>query len=83
VIAVLFIFLFNLFVFFFYLFVFVLFLAAASDTVYRWLAHGRWFCPGTPASFTTKTVGHDIAEILLKVALNTQKNENIKSTVSC
>jgi hypothetical protein len=28
---------------------------------------------GTPASSTTKTGRHDIAEILLKVALNTQK----------
>ena len=45
-------------------------LAAASDKVYQLLAHGRWFSPGTPASSTTKT-GHDIAEILLKVALNT------------
>ena len=36
-----------------------------------------WFSPRTPASSTTKTVRHDIAEILLKVALNT-KNQ-IKS----
>jgi len=35
------------------------------------LAHGRWFSPGTPASSTAKTGRHDIAEILLKVALNT------------
>jgi hypothetical protein len=34
------------------------------------LAHGRWFSPGIPASTTTKTGCHDIAEILLKVALN-------------
>jgi len=33
---------------------------------------GRWFSPGTPASSTTKTGRHDIAEILLKVALNTK-----------
>ena len=45
-------------------------LAAASDKVYQLLAHGRWFSPGTPASSTTKTGRHDIAEILLKVALN-------------
>jgi predicted nucleotide-binding protein (sugar kinase/HSP70/actin superfamily) len=32
---------------------------------------GRWFSSGTPASSTTKTVCHDIAEILLKVVLNT------------
>jgi hypothetical protein len=46
-------------------------LAAASDKVYQSLAHGRWFSPGTPASSTTKTGRHNIAEILLKVALNT------------
>jgi hypothetical protein len=36
------------------------------------LAQGQWFSPGTPASSTTKTGHHDIAEILLKVALNTK-----------
>jgi len=36
------------------------------------LAHGRWFSPGTLASSTTKTGRHDIAEILLKVALSTK-----------
>jgi hypothetical protein len=40
------------------------------------LAHGRWFSPGTLASSTTKTGHHDIAEILLKVALNTKKQSN-------
>jgi hypothetical protein len=35
------------------------------------LAHRQWFSPGTPASSTTKTGRHDIAEILVKVALNT------------
>jgi hypothetical protein len=39
------------------------------------LAHGRWFSPGTPASSTTKTGRHDIAEILLKVALKHQKSK--------
>jgi hypothetical protein len=43
-------------------------LAAASDKVYQLLAHGQWF---SPASSTTKTGRYDIAEILLKVALNT------------
>jgi hypothetical protein len=38
------------------------------------LAHGGWFSPGTPASTTTKTGSHDIAEILLKVALKHQKS---------
>jgi hypothetical protein len=40
-------------------------------------AHGRWFSPGTPASSTTKTGRHDIAEILLKVALKHQKSNQI------
>jgi hypothetical protein len=44
---------------------------SASDNVYQLLAIGRWLSPGTPASYTTKTGHHDIAEILLKVALNT------------
>ena len=47
-------------------------LAAASDKVYQLLAHGQWFSLGTPASSTTKTGRYDIAEILLKVALNTK-----------
>jgi hypothetical protein len=32
----------------------------------------RWFSPDTPTSSTTKTGHHDIAEILLKVALSTK-----------
>ena len=40
-----------------------------SEIVYQLLAHGRWF---SPASSTTKTGRHDIAEILLKVALSTK-----------
>jgi len=39
-------------------------------------AHGRWFSPGTPDSSTTKTGHHDIAEVLLKVALNTINQSN-------
>jgi hypothetical protein len=49
-------------------------LAAASEKVYKLLAHGRWFSPGIPASSITKTDRHDIAEILLKVALKHQKS---------
>jgi hypothetical protein len=49
---------------------------AASDKVYQLLAHGRWFSPGTPASSTTKSGRHDIAEILLKVALKHKKSIN-------
>jgi hypothetical protein len=48
-------------------------LAAASDKVDQLLAQVRWFPPGTPASSTTKTGRHDIAKILLKVALKHQK----------
>ena len=51
-------------------------LPAASDKVYQLLAHGRWFSPDTPASSITKTGRHDIVEILLKVASNT--NNQIK-----
>jgi hypothetical protein len=42
-------------------------LATANDKVYQLLAHGRWFSQVTPASFTTKTGGHDIAKLLLKM----------------
>jgi hypothetical protein len=45
--------------------------------VYQLLAHGRWFSPGTPASSTTKTGRHDIADILLKVALIHNKSNQI------
>jgi hypothetical protein len=50
---------------------------AARDKAYQLLAHGWWFYLGTPASSTIKTGHHDIAEILLKVALNTI-NQSIK-----
>jgi hypothetical protein len=55
-------------------------LTAASDKVYQLLAHGWWFSPGTPASSTTKTGHHDIAEIFLKVALKT-KNQSINQSI--
>jgi trehalose/maltose hydrolase-like predicted phosphorylase len=51
-------------------------LAAASDKVYQLLVNGRWISLGTPASSTTKTGRHDVAEILLKMVLNT-KYQNI------
>jgi len=57
-------------------------LATASDKVYQLLAHGWWFSPGTPASSTTKIGRHDIAEILLKVALNTKNQSNQSSFTS-
>jgi hypothetical protein len=43
------------------------------DRVCLWLAAGWWFSPDTLVSSTNKTCRHDIAEILLKVALNTIK----------
>ena len=60
-------------------------LAVASDNVYPLLAYGQWFSPGTPASSTTKTGRHDIAEILLKMALSTKNqiekiNQSIRDT---
>ena len=54
-------------------------LAATSDKDYQLLAHGRWFSLGIPASSTTKTGRHNVAEKLLKVALNTINQ--IKSTL--
>ena len=51
-------------------------LATVSDKAYQLLAHGRWFCPGIPVSSTNKTGCHDIAEILLKVPLNTKNQIN-------
>jgi hypothetical protein len=51
-------------------------LEAASDKVYQLLAHGLWFSPGASASSTTKTGRHDIAEILLKVALKHQRSKH-------
>jgi hypothetical protein len=54
-------------------------LAAASDTAYQLLVHGPWFSLGILASSTTKTGHHDIAETLLKVALNTKNQNQIKS----
>jgi hypothetical protein len=40
------------------------------------LAAGQWFSPCTPVSSVNKTDRHEIAEILLKVALNTIKQTN-------
>ena len=55
-------------------------LAVSIDKVYQLLAHGRWFSPGTPASPTIKPGQHDIADILLKVALNTKYQSIISWT---
>jgi len=50
-------------------------LAATSDKAYQLFAHDWWLSPCTTASCTTKTVRHDIAEKLLKLALSTKKNQ--------
>ena len=47
---------------------------AAGSVVFSFvsdLRQDQWFSPGTPIFSTNKTDRHDIAEILLKVALNT------------
>ena len=46
------------------------------DKVCQWLATGQWFSPGPAVSSTNKTDRYNIAEILLKVALNTIKQTN-------
>ena len=48
-------------------------LVAASDKVYQLLAHGRWF---SPASSTTKTGCHDIAESGIKHNKSNQIQSN-------
>jgi hypothetical protein len=60
----------------FYIFIvsYVFFTKFSIYCISALLAHGRWLSPGTPASSTTKT--GDIAEILLKVALNTKNQSN-------
>jgi len=40
------------------------------DKVCQWLATGQWFSPSTPGFSTNKIYLNDIAEIVLKVALN-------------
>jgi hypothetical protein len=53
-------------------------LVAASNKVYQLLDRGWWFSAGTPASSTNTTGRHDIAEILMKVALNTINQKQIQ-----
>jgi hypothetical protein len=42
------------------------------------LAHGLWFSPGIPASSTTKTGHHDIAESGVKTAKTKIKSNKFK-----
>ena len=48
------------------------------DKVCQCLETGPWFSLGTSVSSTNKTDRHDIIEILLKVALNTINQTNLK-----
>jgi hypothetical protein len=50
------------------------------DKICQWLATGWLFSLDNLDSSTNKTDRHDIAEILLKVALNTMKQTEIFST---
>jgi hypothetical protein len=45
--------------------------------VCQWHATGQWFSPDPPVSSANKTDRHDIAEILLKVVLNTIKQTKL------
>ena len=45
--------------------------SSLCDKVCQWLVAGQWFSSSTLVSSTNKTDRHDIAKILLKVALNT------------
>ena len=44
--------------------------ATLYDKVCQWLAADRWFSLGTPTTSINKNYRHDIAKILLKVALH-------------
>jgi hypothetical protein len=50
---------------------------ATAPKVYQLLAHGRWFSSGTPASSTTKTGRHDIAESGVKHNKSVNQSKNI------
>jgi hypothetical protein len=52
-------------------------LTTLCDGVCQWRVTGRWFSLDLQVSFTNKTDRHDIAEILLKLALYTTKQTQI------
>jgi hypothetical protein len=54
------------------------------DKVCQWLTlvTGRWFFLGIPVSSTNKTIRHNIAEILLEVALNTINQTSLTNFIS-
>jgi hypothetical protein len=47
------------------------FTTTCAISTYRHLRTGRWFSPGIPVSSTNKNDRHEITEIVLKVASNT------------
>lgn len=51
------------------------------DKAYRLFAHNWWLSPGIPASSTTKSGLHEIAEILLKVSSKHQKSIILSNNV--
>jgi hypothetical protein len=54
-------------------------LTATSDKVDQLLVYGQWFSPCTPASSTTKTGHHDIAESGIKHNKNQIKSVKMRS----
>ena len=52
------------------------------DKICQWLATLCWFSTGPPFSSTNKTDRHDITEILLKVALNSIKQNWFRANQS-
>ena len=48
----------------------------SCDKVCQWLVAGRCFSPCTPVSSINKTDHHNIAKIILKMALNTINQTN-------
>ena len=65
-------FIYFLFVLFYFIYLFIFF-ATLCDKVCQWFATDRWF---SPVSYTNKTDRHDIAEILLKVAVKHFKSNH-------
>ena len=57
--------------------------ATLCDKVCQWLATYRWFSRSPSVSSNNKTDRHDIAEILLKVALNTMIQTNKQTNQMC
>ena len=57
--------------------------ATLCDKVCQWRAAGQWFSPDIQVYSTNKTDPHDIAEILLKVALKHHKSNQHAHILHC